>query len=425
MEWDSLVRWCRNLFTVSAVALVLHEHIPKNAECFGTTYLMFLARKWMRIVKQTLIRVQVILGPERFCDLELARRRKAVELLNPKLADGASEEVETILDREIQLRIFRPENQTNKAGIMYFHGGGFVMCHVKMYRKFLSYLANHTGSVVFCVNYRKAPEHPFPAGQLDVFDSTLYLFQNASKYGFDPNEVIFTGDSAGGFLSINCWYRFHLSKYPFRPKGISLLYPALGYTLDTPSFQRNKRYPPLTMESCAFFILCLTNESHEPYQYRLLYNNEHYDESLLSSEFTDRANPEKFLDSEEKQNWKPKLRNPKRKFTKKEIEFRQKVSKMISDPMYIPLFIPDDDLMSLPPVVTFGCEHDVLKNDAQILHSRLSSLGKQSELHILEGTLHGCMVLSKQKFGFGMFKKHTEYASKYFDSVSKLIQNLK
>ena len=71
------------------------------------------------------------------------------------------------------------------------------------------------------------------------------------------------------------------------------------------------------MESCAFFILCLTNESHEPYQYRLLYNNEHYDESLLSSEFTDRANPDKFLDSEEKQNWKPKLRNPNRKFTKK------------------------------------------------------------------------------------------------------------
>ena len=156
MEWDSLGRWFRNLLTVSAVALVLHEHIPKNAECFGTTYLMFLARKWMRIVKQTIMRIQVIigivfiswigdfhrsfLGSERFCDLELARRRKAVALLNPKLADGASEEVETILDREIELRIFRPENQTNKAGIMYFHGGGFVMCHVKMYRKFLTNL---------------------------------------------------------------------------------------------------------------------------------------------------------------------------------------------------------------------------------------------------------------------------------------------
>ena len=84
-----------------------------------------------------------ILGRERFCDLELARRRKAVELLNPKLADGASEEVETILDREIELRIFRPENQINKAGIMYFHGGGFVMCHVKMYRKFLTNLGTY------------------------------------------------------------------------------------------------------------------------------------------------------------------------------------------------------------------------------------------------------------------------------------------
>ena len=64
--------------------------------------------------------------------------------MNPKLADGASEEVETILDREIELRIFRPENQTNKAGIMYYHGGGFVMCHVKMYRKFLTNLGKIT-----------------------------------------------------------------------------------------------------------------------------------------------------------------------------------------------------------------------------------------------------------------------------------------
>ena len=69
MEWDSLGRWFRNLLTVSAVALVLHEHIPKNAECFGTTYLMFLARKWMRIVKQTIMRVQVIIG--RSCGMSI------------------------------------------------------------------------------------------------------------------------------------------------------------------------------------------------------------------------------------------------------------------------------------------------------------------------------------------------------------------
>ena len=54
--------------------------------------------------------------------------------------------------------------------------------------------------------------------------------------------------------------------------------------------------------------------------------------------------------------------------------------------MYIPLFIPDDDLKSLPPVVTFGCEHDVLKNDADILHARLQKLGKSSKMTLWEGT---------------------------------------
>ena len=128
------------------------------------------------------------------------------------------------------------------------------MCHAKMYRLFLSnlgesyhesyhmsnmshtciYSAVHTGSIVFCVNYRKAPEYPFPAAQLDSFDSTIYIFKNSKKFGFDPNKVILTGDSAGGLLSVNCWYRIYLSKYNFKPAGICLLYPALGYQLDTP-----------------------------------------------------------------------------------------------------------------------------------------------------------------------------------------------
>ena len=97
-------------------------------------------------------------------------------------------------------------------------------------------LAVHTNSIVFCVNYRKAPEHPFPAAQLDAFDSTLFIFDNAKKFEFSPDNVIFTGDSAGGLLSVNCWYRFQLSNYSFKPSGICLLYPALGYQLDTPRF---------------------------------------------------------------------------------------------------------------------------------------------------------------------------------------------
>ena len=57
---------------------------------------------------------------------------------------------------------------------------------------------------------------------------------------------------------------------------------------------------------------------------------------------------------------------------KKNLYFR--VSKLLADPLYIPLFISDDDLKHMPPCVTFGCEHDVLKNDAQIFHNRLRNV---------------------------------------------------
>ena len=74
--------------------------------------------------------------------MEANRRRKPVENLNPKLAQNCSEEIIEILDRKLELRIYRPNERQGNHAIIYFHGGGFVMCHAKMYRLFLSNLGN-------------------------------------------------------------------------------------------------------------------------------------------------------------------------------------------------------------------------------------------------------------------------------------------
>ena len=67
------------------------------------------------------------------------------------------------------------------------------MCSVSMYRKFLSNLALKTNSIVYSVNYRKAPEHPFPAAQLDAFNTAVYLYKNSKKYKIDTDNVVFSG----------------------------------------------------------------------------------------------------------------------------------------------------------------------------------------------------------------------------------------
>ena len=173
-----------------------------------------------------------IIGQGKFAQFELTRRRNAVDKLRPSLPEGVTEEIIHILDN-LEVRIFKPVAQT-RGSILYFHGGGFVMCSVSMYRKFLANLALKTSTTVYAVNYRKAPEHPFPSAQLDAFDTAVYLFQNAENFDLDPENVVFAGDSAGGQLAVNCWYRLHHSKYNYRPVGISIVYPALGYSFDTP-----------------------------------------------------------------------------------------------------------------------------------------------------------------------------------------------
>jgi len=88
------------------------------------------------------------------------------------------------------------------------------------------------------------------------------------------------------------------------------------------SFERNKHYPPLNLESCSFFVFCLTDESHAAFEYNLLRQNEHYDESLIPQELKNLADPNILLDSTEKGNWKPKIK--RKQFSKKEIEFRKR-----------------------------------------------------------------------------------------------------
>ena len=70
-------------------------------------------------------------------------------------------------------------------------------------------------------------------------------------------------------------------------------------------------------------------------------------------------------------------------------------SRKIASPLYVPLFIPDEALKSIPPCITFGCEHDVLKNDAQIFHERLRRLDRNTQIHIWEGTLHANLIFSE------------------------------
>lgn len=81
--------------------------------------------------------------------------------------------------------------------VVYLHGGGFRMVSALAYRSFGSHLAKAMGARVVVVDYRLAPESPFPA----ALDDTLEVYEALLEDGVDPSRIVLAGDSAGGNLS--------------------------------------------------------------------------------------------------------------------------------------------------------------------------------------------------------------------------------
>jgi acetyl esterase len=123
---------------------------------------------------------------------------------------GEPEEVAKVEDREIPgphgpvpVRIYVPAD----AGpgplpvVVHFHGGGFVFGSPEWIDPVSRVLANRSGCVVVSVDYRLAPEHPYPAAPDDAYAAVTWVAEHASELGADPDRLAVAGDSAGGNLS--------------------------------------------------------------------------------------------------------------------------------------------------------------------------------------------------------------------------------
>jgi len=110
--------------------------------------------------------------------------------------------------------------------MLYFHGGGFVLGSVYDYRPFTVALGKVTKTRVLSVDYRLAPEHPYPAGLQDCTKAYQWLL----RQGFKPSNVIIAGDSAGGNLTLTTILNLRDNGIPL-PKGAVCFSPST--TLDT------------------------------------------------------------------------------------------------------------------------------------------------------------------------------------------------
>ncbi|WP_042883099.1 alpha/beta hydrolase [Cupriavidus necator] len=125
-------------------------------------------------------------------------------------------------------RLYRPDDGTSLPLVVYFHGGGFVVCGLDSHDNICRGLARRSGALVLSVDYRLAPEACFPAAADDAVAAVRWAAAHAAQLGADPARIAVAGDSAGGNLAA-------VACQQLRGSGIALqhqllLYPYLDCT---------------------------------------------------------------------------------------------------------------------------------------------------------------------------------------------------
>ncbi len=127
-------------------------------------------------------------------------------------------------------RLYEPHTTTPRGLLVYIHGGGWHLGSAAGYDPVATFLAARINTRVFSLNYRLAPEHPFPAAFLDALAGYKHAIKQAESWGV-RGPIVIAGDSAGGNLAAAVAYAVSSDK-TYRPDLAALVYPALDARLD-------------------------------------------------------------------------------------------------------------------------------------------------------------------------------------------------
>ena len=140
-----------------------------------------------------------------------------------------------------------PTNATPGKALLYLHGGGHMFGSIKSHRPFVSRLAVAGRVTAFHIDYRLAPENPYPA----ALEDALKAYRQILAMGFSPDDLIVGGESAGGNLAAALLLKVREEKLP-QPAGLYLLSPWLDMAASGESYKKvGARDPMITVDGIA------------------------------------------------------------------------------------------------------------------------------------------------------------------------------
>ncbi|CEP60806.1 alpha/beta hydrolase LALA0_S01e19394g [Lachancea lanzarotensis] len=247
----------------------------------------------------------------------------------------------TAAETPVPVRVFVPKGQMPSTGwpcTVWYHGGGWVLGSIDTENSYCTHLAELAKCIVITVDYRLAPEFPFPACVEDAFEALMYVMESSEMLNVDNKKICLAGSSAGGNLTAIMTHKYASSPL-------------------------SKGLPPLKFQ---MMVVPVTDNTA---------NNE-TQPSWKENEKTPQLPATKML-------WYRKIYLPD-------------AGETLKDPESSPLFYPEVSFKQVPPSFIAAAECDVLRSEAEAYHDKLRANGIDSKITIYKGVPHTAMVMNER-----------------------------
>lgn len=179
----------------------------------------------------------------------------------------------TLDGRELAYRLYRPRYASGQIPVLlYAHGGGWVAGDIYTHDALCAEMALRTGYGVISLQYRRAPENPYPAGHVDMWETWEWLRCYGELLGLDPTTIALGGDSAGAHLALGCALRnCREGNLKTQAEKLLLWYPNTDRNADTTSRKMFGEGFGLSIEDMEYFWSCTegsrTQDQNDPILY--------------------------------------------------------------------------------------------------------------------------------------------------------------